>query len=263
MPIFVEGNLDSYGVERLEDAAWRPGWCELTQTVKERCRNRFYPLSPHRLPRDKEPTPFVYIDRLIDWRRMERVYNRTMQDYSKAWSTYWEFATELFRQTVKVCGRKVEAYYIQDVNKPPHKGKKTKEYDLLKISRDRDRDYTKKLRICESSFMERDEANPHDASVAWIWLGTAEELEFNRLRKRADQCRRRNDVAARCFNEAIVYRLADWRKKKLGDESGWSHIDRKLFVAIETSGRSYGFLVGCNGFAEPVWSPPEKPLLLR
>jgi hypothetical protein len=244
-------NLDDFGLEAFTPERINPlmAWHRGKKLDPRKYRERF---NLRRGYGEKEP--YVWLERLADWRRMERIHSRCYTDYVKASDEYWAYLKVLWNLTKKQCGKRVEGYYLQTL-KP---GKKTSKYmDHIHMS-----GYEKTL---SKGSRDRKEAKPTDASTAWIWLGTPEEEEANRLDRRADQLRARSSLAEVAFMEAVRIRLASWwreeAKKAGGNEYVYSR--RKVFTAIENDGRSYGWISGMGGPGEMVWSPHEPPTFFK
>lgn len=241
-------NLDDYGLEHFtpENLNALMTWHRGKKIDPRKYRARF------NLRRgsygDKEP--FIWTERLADWRRLERLYHRTQEAYWKAQGEYWDYLKKLYTLTQKQCGKKVEGYYLQQLNRL---GKAGPYLDLVTKGR-HDEGISKSSRA-------RSESKAWDASIVWIWLGTPEEKEANRLDRRAEQLRRRFNLAEAAFTESVRIRLASWWKKEAADNEDYRY--RKVFTAIENEGRSYGWISGMGGQGDLVWSPDEPPIFFK
>lgn len=260
-PMFERLNLDDFGGDRFDPKV-------VNALYGKKLVRRRFDLERHNYSREDSRPAFVWQDRMGDWRRLERLYHKLEVRDRLACNEYWKYATELWKRTVKICGKRVQSFYIQILDppksEPPKKGKKAEKPEPAPLYevRKNDRSYERKSLITMSTTSRTDagKVDPQDARHVWIWLGSPEELEFNRLRRRSDQIRRYKHLTQTAFNEAVSSRIADWRKRAHGTDDVY-YYERQNFVAIENEGRSYGFIVGGRGGFVPVWAPPEKPPL--
>jgi len=244
-------NLDDFGLEAFTPERLAPlmGWYRGKKHDPRKYKQRF------NLQRGyNEKTPFVWLERLQDWRRLERVYNKVSTDLKMSDDAHWSHLKELWKLTKKQCGKRVEGFYLQELRP----GKKTSTHvQYIHV----DRNYNS----LTMSHRTRSETTPNDASVAWIWLGTPEEEELARLHRRVKSCRARLGIAHAAFQEAVRIRLASWWKfemEKSGDNYRlYSH--RRVFTAIENEGRNYGWLSGIGGQAEEVYTPHDPPVFFK
>ena len=259
-------NLDDYGNGSFAEE-------ELTQLISW---HRGKKINPKRYRRKfnlwggySEKAPFVWVERLKDWRRMERLYHRTQLAYSASSQAYWDYLRDLWKQTKKMAGpaaKNLQGYLLQELPAPGRK-KKVSSY-LLDVHRCRDSygDGKDKDPIA-TTHRDRKEFKGNDASYYWGWLGTAEEERASELRRRNDACQKRFQMAQSAFMEAVKIRLAAWWKHQAEErgESQWGYrySSRKVFTAIENDGRSYGWISGMGGQGELVWSPDEPPIFFK
>lgn len=249
-------NLDDFGGEYFTPERLQPlmSWHRGKTVDPRRYRQRFNLRHGY-----NEKDPYMWTERLADWRRMERIYHRTLQDLHVASEAQWEFYNTLWAATKKCCGpqaKKLDGFLLQDL-KP---GKRTSSY-LRYIHKC---NYAGKDSLA-STHKDKKELKGQDPTVYWGWLGTPEEEEASRLDRRAEQVRMRHSLATVAFNESVKIRLATWWKHQAearGD-SEWAYRQRKVFTAIENDGRSYGWISSCGGPGELVWSPEEPPTFFK
>lgn len=245
--VFDVLNLDDYGGESFD-----PHNVNHLYSYGNRLVRRKFELE--RSWSDKERAPFVWRDRMGDWRRLERLYNLADGKHQEAWAAYWHYAEELWKRTRKICGKRAQSYYIQFLPPMCKRSKGEKPY-FHQVQESRDVWARSKSKISMTSCSDTTKIDPQDAKHVWIWLGSAEEEEFNRLRRRAEQLRRYSGLAWRAMIEAITVRLHAWNKANADNPYFY---EKKRFVSIRCNGRSYGFLIGAGG-VDPVWAPPQKP----
>lgn len=248
-------NLDDYGLEAFTAEALQPlmSWQRGRKVDPRKYKHRF---NLRRGYGEKEP--FIWTERLADWRHLETLHHRCQSDQATSSSAYWDYLKVLWKRTQAECGKKVQGYYLQQLRP----GKRSTSY-LLEVHRNRD--YGKDS--IATTHRQKKEAKAGDASFAWIWLGTPEEKRANLLEARAQTCSTRSQLAQTAFQEAVKIRLASWLRQD-AKASGLSEYDyefrgRKVFTAIENEGRSYGWISGMGGPGELVWSPHHPPTFFK
>jgi hypothetical protein len=253
-------NLDDYGDGRFSEK-------ELTELVSWYKGRKVNPLRY----RQKfnlhggygEKSPFVWVIRLKDWRRMERLAHRTLQDYDAACKALWGFYKQLWTNTKKEMGKpskNLQGVLLQQLPPPGSKKKVSSYMTVIMNSRHGDEGISTTTRA-------RKELRGDDASFYWGYLGTAEEERACELQRRNEVCMKRYHMAKAGFEEAVKIRLAAWwrhQAEERGDsQNGYSYGHRKVFTAVENDGRSYGWISGIGGPIELVWSPQEPPTFFK
>lgn len=246
--MFDRLNLDDYGAERFDPAKINFKHGNKTYRAKFEPYRGGYGADDRAI--------YIWQDRLHDWRRLERLCFKTRMLATRASEKEWTFITDLWKRTRKICGPRVESYYLQLL---PAKPKKKEKIYLTRVERDRDHYNGRKIRVHMSSCSSDEKPDPLDARKVWIWLGTDEELQFNVLRRRAEQLRKYRELATAAFEEAVRARISTWYANNFSDEEKYKW-RRSVFTVIENEGRSYGYVVQA-GQCQPVWAPPDKPLL--
>ncbi len=247
-------NLDDYGLEAFTAERLNPlmSWIRGKKVDPRRYKPKFNLFRGY-----GDNDPYIWTERLEDWRHLERLHHRTKTDYYGASEAYWKFLKGLWDETRKQCGKKVQGYYLQRLTP----GKKTTSY-LTEVHQYNGRD------AISTTHKSKKEAKAGDASIAWIWLGTPEEVEANRLERRQESTRKRAGLAESAFNEAVKIRLAAWHRME-ATNNGKSEYDydywrgRKIFTAIENDGRSYGWLSGMGGQGDLVYDPHCPPTFFK
>lgn len=255
-------NLDDYGLDHFTAERLNPlmGWYKGKKIDERRYRSRFNLRGGYN---DKDP--YIWTERLADWRRMERIYFRTKQDYNEASKAYWGYLKELWEQTKKIAGKaaskNLQGYILQELPHPSKRKKRLSSY-LLDVHRARGGEEG-----LSTTHRARKEFKGNDASYYWGWLGTDEEERASELHRRNDTCMRRFGLAQMAFNESVRIRLAAWWKHQAEErgDSQWEYYysHRKVFTAIENDGRTYGWISGMGGQGDLVWSPDEPPTFFK
>jgi hypothetical protein len=250
-------NLDDFGNDRFakDELEQLMSWYGKRKVNPKKYRAKFNLGYGYR-----DDTPFVFLTRLADWRRMERVYNKTQQLYHAALTAKWDYMKFLWdqvKQEVPEGFKNMQGMLLQELEAPSKRKKKVSPY-LLVVEKSR---YGGKESLSTTHKERKEFKDGQDARMYWGWLGTKEEERFNELRRWEETRRRQHGFAQNAFREAVKIRLAAWWKHRC-DELGhaeWEYSQRKVFVAVENEGRSYGWVTGMGGPSELVWSPEEPP----
>lgn len=269
-------NLDDYGQSRFSEAELSQivGWTLRANGRKKKISEkeaRKYRQKFELFGYNRDDRPFVWVARLADWRRMERLFHKTGKAYSVSSQAYWDYLRSLFTNITEAVGEKAaknfQGFLLQELPAPGSK-KKVSTY-LLDVHRSRDSYYDSSENAIATTHRDRKEFKDkgNDASYYWGYLSSEEEERASELRRRNDVCMKRFQMAKAAFLEAVKIRLAAWWKHH-AEESGdaqWSYkySHRKVFTAIENDGRSYGWLSGMGGQGDLVWSPDEPPIFFK
>lgn len=271
-------NLDDYGNGRFAEdelnrlVVWRlktRGKKKISEKEARKYRQKFELFGyPGGFGRDDRP--FVWVERLADWRRMERLYHKTGKAYNESSKAYWDYLRKLFTDITEAVGAKAaknfQGYLLQELPAPGGK-KKVSPY-LLDVHRCRD-SYSGDKDPIATTHRDRKEFKDkgNDASYYWGYLGSEEEEIASALRRRNDVCLKRFHMAQAAFQESVKIRLTAWWKhqaEESGDnQRGYKYSHRKVFTAIENDGRSYGWISGMGGQGDLVWSPDEPPIFFK
>jgi len=259
-------NLDDYGNGRFaeEELTQLISWYKGKKINPKRYRQRFNLFGGY-----GEKSPYVFVERLRDWRRWERLYHKTGKAYSASSKAYWDYLRGLWKKTKKEMGapgKNLQGVLLQELP-APNQGKKKKVSPYLLVIEQCRSGYDNSPDAISTTHRDRKELRGEDARFYWGFMGSEEEEIASALRRRNDVCQKRFQMAQSAFHEAVKIRLAGWWKHQAEEagESQWGYrySQRKVFTAIENDGRSYGWVSGMGGQGDLVWSPDEPPIFFK
>jgi hypothetical protein len=253
-------NLDDFGLDVFSPERCRLliSWYEVSgkkrKTIERKYRKRF-----NLCRGSSDEDPYVWLERLADWRRMERLYHRTQKDYNASFKAYWDYLRTLWQKTRKqmdACAKNLQGILLQELPASGTKKKKSNYFLVIQPDGHDAEEISIAYRDCK-------DLKSHDASFYWGYLGSEEEEIASVLRRRNDSCMKRFHLAQAAFVEAVRIRLAAWWKHQPEESGDKSYSHRKVFTVIENDGRSYGWVSGIGGPGELIWSPDEPPIFFK